>query len=177
MKNIKMVTPEFRGSFVTLVEPRAIPGTEGKPKYQIVCSLPKDDDFWDKVNEAVTELATARWGEIPKKFRNPIKDGDEERDEFEGMNVLNCSALQRPGIVGPDLAPLMDPEELYSGAWYRAEISFFAWDHPTGGKGVSAGLENVMKIKDDEKYSGKNDPTDAFSAYAPAKKKGSLLGG
>jgi hypothetical protein len=62
----------------------------------------------------------------------------------------------------------MDPEELYSGAYYRASIRCFAWEHPTGGKGVSVALDNVMKIKDGEAFSGKSSASDDFASVAPS---------
>jgi hypothetical protein len=50
----KLITPEFRGSFVHLLEPHAIKGVEGaKPRYQITIPLPKKNTFWQELNALV----------------------------------------------------------------------------------------------------------------------------
>jgi hypothetical protein len=161
----KLITPEFRGSFVNLVEPRAI--AEGQdPVYGMVVAVPKSETaFKQKLDDVVNELCMEKWGEVPKKLKNPIRDGDEEdRPEFEGCWVFNTKSKTRPGVVDMDLQPILDPDLLYSGAWYRVELSAFAWDHRTGGKGVSFGLNNVLFVREDEAYSGRANPAEAFKA-------------
>ena len=82
----KLVTPEFRGSFVHILEPHAIKGVENaKARYQITIPLPKKDGFWTKLNALVEETAKAKWGKIPPKMKSPVKDGDEE----ERRNVFS----------------------------------------------------------------------------------------
>ena len=166
----KVITPEFRGSFVSLVEPRSIPGVDSsKPKYQITIPLPKDDPFWTTLKKLVESTAQEKWGKIPPKMKSPIKDGDlMEREEFANCNTIQATSVNRPGAVDANLSPIMDPEELYSGAYYRASIRCFALEHPPGGKGVSVALDNVMKIKDGEAFSGKSSASDDFATVAPS---------
>lgn len=173
----KLITPEFRGSFVSLLEPRSIPGSDtSKPKYQITIVLPKDDKFWTQLKTVIKTTAEAKWGKIPPKLKNPIKDGDEEgRDEFADRLMVQASSIQKPGIVDTNLNPVMDADEIYSGAWYRATVRCFAWDHPTGGKGVSVALDNVMKVKDDESFSGRAKAEDDFADFAQSKSNESGL--
>jgi Protein of unknown function (DUF2815) len=164
----KLVTPEFRGSFVHLLEPHAIKGVENaKARYQITIPIPKKDPFWAKLNGLVEETAKAKWGKIPPKMKSPVKDGDEEeRAELAGCYSIQATSNNKPGIVDVSLNPLMDANEIYSGAYYRASIRAFAWDHPTGGKGVSIALDNVMKVKDGEAFSGKVDAAADFADFA-----------
>ena len=165
----KIVTPEFRGSFVSLAEPRTIPGAAPgtKPKYQITLALPKDDPFWAEAEQQIEAAYMERWGKKPPKFRSPIKDGDEmERAEFADMYTLQFSSFDRPGLVDSQMKPVVDPDELYSGAWYRVSCRAYAWSHPTGGNGVSFSLDNAMKCRDDEAYSGKTSASDDFGAFA-----------
>jgi len=164
----KLITPEFRGSFVSLVEPRSIPGVDNsKPKFQITIPLPKSDKFWKDLEKLVAMTAQDKWGKIPPKMKSPIKDGDDmEREEFAGCNTIQATSVNRPGAVGPDLKPIMSADELYSGAYYRASIRCFAWEHPTGGKGVSVALDNVMKVRDGEAFSGKSSAEDDFATVA-----------
>lgn len=172
----KIVTPEFRGSFVHLLEPHTIKGVDGaKPKYQITIPLPKKDAFWAKLDKLVDETAKAKWGKIPPKMKSPVKDGDDEgRPEFAEQFVIQASSNNKPGVVDAALQPIMDANEIYSGAWYRASIRAFAWEHPTGGKGVSIALDNCMKVKDGEAFSGRTDASADFADFAKA--EADLLG-
>jgi hypothetical protein len=164
----KIVTPEFRGSFVHILEPHAIKGVaDAKPRYQITIPLKKDSPFWAKVDALVKETATAKWGKIPPKMKNPVKDGDEEqRPELVGCYSIQATSNNKPGIVNAALQPIMDSNEIYSGAYYRASIRAYAWEHPTGGKGVSIALDNVMKTKDGEAFSGRTDAGNDFADFA-----------
>lgn len=177
----KLITPEFRGSFVHILQPhapKAAPGeAQQKPRYQITIPLPKGDKFWPQVEKLVTDTAVAKWGKIPPKLKNPIKDGDaEDREEFKGKLTIQATSNNKPDIVDKALSPIMDPNEIYSGAWYRASIRAYAWEHPTGGKGVSIALDNVMKIRDDEAFSGRSSAGDDFADIAADDGGDDLLG-
>lgn len=170
----KFITPVFRGSYVYLNEPHTPPAgkdEDPKPYYGITIVLPKDESeamaFVKKMNSAIKELITDKYGD-PKakkyKWKNPMKDGDDEvTDQWENSWILQAKTDRQPGVVDRQKQEVIDPTALYSGAWYRASISFYAWDHPTGGKGVSVSLSNVMKIRDDEAFDGR---TDAESDFA-----------
>lgn len=167
----KLITPEFRGSFVHILEPhapKAAPGeAQQKARYQITIPLAKDHKFWEEVRQLVTETATAKWGKIPPKMKSPIKDGDAEgRDEFVGKLTVQATSKNKPDIVDKNLKPIMDAGEIYSGAWYRCSLRAYAWEHPTGGKGVSIALDNVMKVKDDEALSGRTSADNDFAGLA-----------
>lgn len=162
----KLVTPPTRGSFVALDKPKRVVGDDSsEPRYQMLLALPKDDPFWKKAEAAVIAAAKAKWGEIPKKFKNPIKDGDEEGeyDNLKGCYFINASNTRRPGVIDKNRQPIIDAEELYSGAWYHASVRVYAWQHSTGGKGCSFSLNNVMKVKDDERFDGGTSAEEDFA--------------
>jgi hypothetical protein len=138
-------------------------------------------DFLDALEEWIQEVALAKFGgkTLPKKFSSPIKEADNEFEdpgEFAGFLLFTASKTAdrgRPGILGPDREPMdeMDyAEELYSGAYYRATIRPWAWDHPTGGKGVSISLVNVLKTDDGDPL-GSVDPN-AEDDFADVKSAG-----
>lgn len=151
-------TPEFRGSYVHLISPRKAT-EDAKAVYSMLIVLdpsdPEHDDYIYELEGWIEEVCKDKWGEVPRRLKSPLKEGEDFSDgpEFEGMICFNASNVRRPGIVDADLNPIdeMDLEdELYSGAWYRASIRPYAWQHKTGGKGVSFSLDNVMKVADDE---------------------------
>jgi hypothetical protein len=168
----KLITPEFRGSFVHLTKPHAIKTAPGQPpatpRYQITIPLKKSDPFWKKVEALVAEVVSEKWGKVPPKLKTPIKDGDgpDGRPEFAGCFTIQAASNNRPGVVDAQLNPIMSEDEIYSGAWYRASIRAYAWEHPTGGKGVSIALDNAMKVRDDEAFSGRSDAGSDFADFS-----------
>lgn len=165
----KVITPPFVGSFVTLVTPSRPPGTDADLKYSITMVLPKDDPFWKDVDAMIQQAASDKWnGKVPKGLKSPIRDGDESDYGLEGCYFMSLAAKEdrKPEVVGADLKPIMDAKELYSGAIYRASIRPYAWSHQVGGKGVSFGLDNVMKVADGEPLDGRTKATDDFADFA-----------
>jgi hypothetical protein len=175
----KLITPEFRGSFVALVKPVNVKGESDpeKARYQVTIVLPKKDKWWKQVAAEITKAAEGKFnGSVPAKLKRPVKDGDESGyPEFEGCYTLQASSTQKPDVVNKDMTPI-DPfkahEILYSGAWYRVSIRAYAWEHKTGGKGVSFSLDNVMKIRDDTPLSGKGTAAGDFAEFAEESDEG-----
>lgn len=168
-----LITPKFRASFVHLNSPRsAAPGAP--EKYSMVIVLEQDNKehmaFLDKLKQECLDAAKEKFGnKVPKKLRLPFKDGDDsERDEWAGCVVFTASASQeyRPGVVNADREPIIDPDEIYSGMYCRASVNAFAWEHPTGGKGVSIGLNAVQKIADGDRFGGGVSAENAFPEWA-----------
>ncbi len=173
---MKLTTPEFRGSYVTLKKPRAFGNSA--PKYSITITLPDDHEFWDDLMDKIDAAAEKRWeGKIPKNLKIPIRHGDEtENEDWVDQKFCQASSEDRPGIIDVDGEDIIDFSELYSGAWYRASIRTYAWHYPeTNAKGVSIALDNVMKIRDDEPFSGRSSAADDFAEFVSggSKDKGS----
>ena len=64
--------------------------------------------------------------------------------EFESLDEF------KEYIVDKDLNEILDPDEVYSGCWGRASINFFPFN-TSGNKGIGVGLNNIQKLKDDER--------------------------
>lgn len=174
--NPGMITPMFRGSFVHLVTPRAQsdePGAEAK--YSLLMPFSKTDkackQFLADLEKELMRVAVAKHGaEITKKKLKhfPIKDGDEtDYDSLHGCFTVGASNKFRPGCIEPDGHGghniLTTEQQLYSGAWYRAKVSCYAWFNKKSGKGVSVSLENVIKVKDDDAFTGRSKAEDDFA--------------
>lgn len=167
-------TPVFRGSFVTLVKPRAMEnddGSEGTPKYSIMIVLkkgtPETKKFINDFLAAAKAASAAAHGAAidHKKLKHfPVRDGDSmEGDNFKGHYCIRASTRFRPHAVSKDGDDLETEDELYSGAWYRVKISLWGWTNKKGGKGVSVSLESVLKIKDDKKFGGGSNAKEDFA--------------
>ena len=74
-------------------------------------------------------------------------------EECKGCYVITVSSNNKPVLVHADKTPLTDPQELYSGCYGRAIINFYVYD-TQGNKGISAGLNGIMKLYDGEPLGG-----------------------
>lgn len=162
---VKISTGLVRLSYANIFAPKSINGSD--PKYS--CSLlinKKDKATIDRIREAIATLkkdpdAIAKWKNSVKGLKEPLRDGDTEREDeaYEGHYFINANSNQKPQIVDKDRNPIYDEEEVYSGCYAQAVITFFPYNS-NGNKGIGVGLNAIRKIKDGEHLGG-NFVTDA----------------
>ncbi len=165
----KVITGMVRFSYLHVFEPYAMDDSQEK-KYSVSLIIPKTDkDTLKRIKravEAATELAKAKsGGKLPAKFKLPLNDGDIERSEddaYEGSYYLNANCKTKPGVVDKNLNPIIEPDELYSGCYGRASISFYPFD-TSGNRGIACGLNNIQKLKDGEPLGGRASAEDDFA--------------
>lgn len=169
--NTKVITPEFKASYVNAWEPGETPN--GDLKYSVSMVFSKDTDL-SEMKKAAENAAIKKWGndksKWPKKLRKTFRDGDEERPQdsvYQNSIFVNASSKQKPGIVDEDVKPLHDQSEFYSGVIARASINFYAYDR-AGNAGVAVGLNNLMKVRDGERLGGAAKAEDDFSDFKNA---------
>lgn len=168
--NQKLNIGPVRFSYVHVFEPRK--GDQGEtPKYSVTLLIPKSDTaLVERVKAAIQAAYTAGiasvfGGQAPAKgtARNPLRDGDAEKSEdpnYEGMYFINASCKTAPGVVKPNptgnpkFVAITDQNEFYSGCYGYANIRFYAYNN-RGNKGVSAGLNNLLKTRDGEFLGGR----------------------
>ena len=68
------------------------------------------------------------------------------------MLFLNANSTQKPGIVDKDLNEILDPDEVYSGCYGRASITFYPYNNSSNG--IAAALNNVQKLADGDRLGG-----------------------
>lgn len=139
-------------------------GNEADAKYMTNILIPKGEKETVKAIQQAIETAkkagiAGKWGgKEPKKLDLCLRDGDDkEKDEdgiYAGCYYLNAKCSTRPGLVYRDKTPIVDEEEVYSGMWAIASVTFYAYD-VNGKRGIACGLNNLMKFKDDEKLGGR----------------------
>lgn len=167
----KVITGKVRFSYAHVFEPTAI--EEGNtPKYSVALIIPKSDtNTIDKIKKAIKEAAEegkAKFGgKIPNNYKNPLRDGDEEREDdpaFENSYFINASSTRKPQIVDRNLDEIIDRDEFYSGCYGRASINFYAFN-TAGNKGVAAGLNNLQKLEDGERLGGGSTAEQDFADF------------
>ena len=174
MNPTKVITgPRTRWSYANVWEAKSINGST--PKYSISLLIPKDDtETLDKVHAAIQaayeEGATKLKGtgkSVPAltAIKTPLRDGDVERPDdpaCAGHYFINANNQTKPGIVDANRQEIIDRNEVYSGVYGRASISFYAFNS-NGNKGIACSLNNLQKIKDGEPLGGHSRAEDDFA--------------
>jgi hypothetical protein len=166
----KVVTTMVRLSYLHVFEPVAIEEGSDK-KYSVSLIIPKSDKALIKKINAAIEAAkeqgkTSKFGgKIPANLKTPLRDGDVERPDdaaYADSYFLNANCKTKPGLVDKNLNPILDQDELYSGCYGRASITFYPFN-TSGNKGIACGLNNIQKLKDGESLGGRSRAEDDFS--------------
>jgi hypothetical protein len=168
MAEIEVKIPKFRGWYVSVFEPRPVQGdTSGKLLYSVLACFAPGTDL-APLKAAALKAAELKWkGQAAAvikhpKFRPLFKDqttlidddGNLRAGAEPGGYYLNLSNKIKPLVVGPNAKQTEDGEIIYSGAYFVALAGAFAWDHPTGGRGVSFSLKGIQQVGDGEKLGG-----------------------
>ena len=172
----KILTPKFRGSYVSVITPRRPKSGKGEAKYQCTIVLKKGDPktvrFIAALTENINNAMIEKFGKIiPQKLHKhwPIRDGDDyvdedgnAKEEFAGNWVVGAKNTRPPGlkILHEDGTQeevedrALVAETFYSGAYYYASVNAFAWQNEEGGKGVSVSLSGLLWAADGERFGG-----------------------
>jgi hypothetical protein len=180
-KNIIILT-NVRLRYEALFDAR--PTSDDKPDdlyYQATVVLDNDRDAsqLDKADALTERIALDFFHKkVPLKHR-PVRDGNEKSDVDgfgDGVSFIGCKRKSRPGVVDRELNPVSKEDGVfYPGCFVNISMRFFAYSHPTGGKGVSAELVSVQFVKDGERFSGgaSTDPTLYFKSLGGGEGGGS----
>lgn len=165
----KVVIGKVRLSYVNVFEARSI-GDDERAKYSVSIIVDKEDKKSIAKIEAAVEAAMqegkGKWGgKIPKNIKLPLRDGDTDREDDEayaGKLFFNASSNYKPEVIDRYKQPISDPDELYSGCYAYVSINFYPYDY-NGTKGVAAGLNNIMKVAEGERLSGRLSAEEDFA--------------
>jgi len=170
-----MIIENVRIDWAFIFEP-----SRNNDKYSVCVLIRKDDPQLAKVQKAIADtvkkgIAAGKFTEANVKsrtFKRCLWDGDEaveaeERGEhYKGCMFFNAYNKNQPGIVDENVQPLMESDRLYSGCYCHVDVNFYPYNHPKGGKGIGAGLNNIMLYKEGERLDGRKSATEAFEAFA-----------
>ena len=158
----KVVFGPCRLSYTHVFEKHSFDGNPDNGKYSTNILIPKTETETIKALKSAIEAAknaaiASKWqGKCPKDLKSPLLDGDQKDDDevYAGHYYLNAKASTRPGVVDRNGQPIIDEEEIYSGVWAYVSVAFFGFNVNVN-KGLSCGLNNIKKSKDDEKLGGR----------------------
>lgn len=170
-ERIYIQSPEFRVSFPNVFKPRQYMG-KGDAKFNCVLLFSKGTNL-DELKDACRKVAREEWGANLKDIKWPFKDGDvhfaaKEKagkkgfEAYKGMIFCSASTTTRPQVIQPDAKTYIDGDEtaFYAGCHARTILNPFTYENE--GRGVSFGLGNIQKTRDDEKFGGRPPAEDQF---------------
>ena len=171
-KTAKVLTGRARLSYAHLFKARAAEDG-GVPKFSGMFLIPKKDTVTlNRINAAIDAAKRAGidkfGGKVPVTLRIPLRDGDTDppggnaKPELAGMMFITASTTDAPLVVGEDKQEIIDQSEVYSGCYVRASITFVAYNHKSGGKGVGAYLNGVQKVADGEPFGAARENADTM---------------
>jgi hypothetical protein len=175
---LEEVTVLYPNLFVPTVPKGSTPGTEAA--YSLVVLLPPDYDM-APLNKLALDAATAKFGSdaqrlitagvIKSPFRNQMEKAAQGKAGYSDdpkAKYISCKSSSQPGVVDQQAQPVLDPARIYGGVICNVQVNCFGWSHPTGGKGLSFGLQNVQIVRDGPKLGNQNpDPKKVFKPLAP----------
>ena len=156
--NTNEVIIPCRLSYANIWEPKQVNGT-GDPKYSCCLLIKKSDtNALAAIRKAIEAIKTdpaslAKWGgKLPPKLKEPLRDGDEEKDDenYAGCWFINANANadRRPRIIDRACNEVLDQDEVYSGC-YAKVINLSQENEPDIWNAIrrNALLENVTVDK------------------------------
>jgi hypothetical protein len=171
----RIITPLGRFSYPSVFERAKSLDETKEGKFEVTLLIPKKTDISPllaAVERVGKEAFGAKWKGQDKQTHPTIRDGDDKDDPiYKGHWVIRAKTTKRPGVVGPDRKPIEDKDEIYGGCWGRLSVIFGSYNS-LGNTGVTAYLNNVQKVRDDEPFGGSGvkaeDEFEAFEAAASA---------
>lgn len=178
----KIILENVRGSYVYIDQPR--PQRRGrssddgeKSKYGMQVIIPKSDKkLIRKLKAEIDKVLEEKFGAAALKRRGryklPLRDGDEEREEkhFRKTYFCNANTTRKPGVVNRqgETADEDDMEDYgFSGCYFNVSVNVYGYDGQDGGKpGVSLWLNNVMLRKKGPRLDGRIAASEEFADYA-----------
>jgi len=159
----RIITPEFRASYARLLQPGK--SLNDDEKYSVSMIFEKGTDLTE-MKEAAAEAIAKKFGPDqktwPKNIRSPFRDGNERDDAlYADCMFVNVSSFEKPQVINQQGELLFNADDVYSGMYARASITAFYYDK-NGNKGVSFGLNNVMKTRDAERLDGRASADEDF---------------
>jgi hypothetical protein len=163
-------TPIFRISFANLDKPSKMEGSEGEPKFGVTGLFkpadftPQDIERWKKLRGGSVAMLREKFGDkafgpdkkIIPAYKMPFHDGMEKptMDGYgQGVVFFRMANKNPPGMARMGAGGVKEKigyDQLYSGAYARASISFWGYDNKS--KGIAVNLHNLLWIGDGERF-------------------------
>lgn len=180
----KLITPVGRLTFPAIfakgrpIDPMKEPKYEATIVFDVdaIKKNPQELQRYNAIKAEADRVCKEKFGKDVKAcadslgqgFWNPFRNGT-EKEHLDGYGAgkifFKTSSKRKPGVVTAALAPVDDPEAVYSGCYVRLNVTPFAFAN-NGKKGVSIMLNSVMFQKDGERLDGGSNAEEDFGEVA-----------
>jgi hypothetical protein len=133
------------------------------------------EKFLPTLRAAANSVINAHWPDAstrPRKLHSPFRDADsgescddgvppaEKWDGYAGKIFISMTSDRQPGAFNGALGKIVDAEEVYGGAWFRAQVC--ACTYASKKVGVRFILINLQKVADDDRFGGRSVDPNSF---------------
>jgi hypothetical protein len=161
---LTVITPIALATYAHVWEPREGLNPEKGKQYSVVLVFPKGTDL-SKMKAAAQKAAQKMWGnKMPPKLKSPFRQGNTDKPDdplFKNAVFITARSKQQPGIVDQNVQPIVDQMDFYSGCKCRASVYATGYDQK-GNKGVTFLLNNIQKVADGKRLSGRKTAEEEF---------------
>ena len=169
-KNANRIKLEnVRLSYPQLFTAKAMEGS--KPKFSAVFLMQKKEHA-GLIKRLEQMIERAMLDKFKKKvtLKNVcLHDGNDKEDKAgygDEVMYLTAKSDTRPAVVDQKVVTVTEEDgKVYAGCYVNATVEIFAYEHPTGGKGVSAQLRAVQFVRDGESFGA--GPVNASDEFEP----------
>lgn len=172
--------PRGRLIWARLFEPEAM--EEGQKKsYSCAVMFDRKADL-GPLRAAYDAAVSDQWKSPPRKIKSPFIEGDDLADLVDDYEYLKDAVLVlklrryedhgQPQLWDQNVEAIESKSEMYSGCHVLCDVEFYGWERPTA-KGVSARVNGIQKVREDEPLGGgKTETADSFSRVRVEKGEG-----
>ena len=133
---------------------------ESKPEYSITLLIDPKDPFYKALEARIDQMMVSEYGKNkerwPERWNNPIKNGSSKADkypEMDGMKTIKANSKRdKPLAIDVNKKEIIDPREIYGGAYVRVKFDLYQMNKKKGYHGVGLGLRLVQKLADAEPF-------------------------
>lgn len=178
MADANRVTVDVTTGIGTLSFPRVFSSTAGKNDkgetvYDVQFLIPKTQrDDVRELLRAIQKVGKAKWGDNWRKVRQPLRDGDKEREELTedgstkgdkyperlGCYFINARSTKPVGVYDRTRVPIVETGDIYAGCKAKIAVTFYPYSQ-SGNHGIGCGLNGVQKVADGESIGGGGKPS------------------
>lgn len=166
-----IILPAVRLSYPQLFKARSMEeGKEPKFSANFIMDNVKHAALIKRIESTIDRVCLDFFHKKVSLKHKALHDGNDkiEHEGYgDGIMYLVSGCLKRPAVVDSDrVTPLNeDSRKIYGGCYVNASVRLYAYDHPKGGKGVSADLRAVSFHADGDSLGGSG-PVDTQSEFA-----------
>jgi len=171
------ITPVGRLSYAYVFKPRKKENESDRDVYDCTLILespknmaPDELERYKRLKQLVDATKEKKWPNSKTLVTSPFRHGMSKPIILDGYNppkplplennpeyidkivIKGVSYGRKPKVKDEFNQPLLDPDQLYSGCYGRLWLTAFAYDKPS--RGISFGLQGVMKVTDGEPLGG-----------------------